>query len=314
MAKKPRVKEDAYLGDPEKLLGAAGGASGAALERILTNIERLGLNQNLIELETEGYTTLKGVLSEDQVERAKCAILKRVEAETGYAIDLETATAEDFKNLTYVYYMLYEDEVFEEILMAEKPLALMTYLLGESCLLSSIGSHFKGVGERGVVPLHSDNGNGIPQPFPPYSLCANMNYALTPYSREAGSLAVVPKSHKLCRQPTLPEMALGAEKANPEARSMDLSPGDCVVWHGNTWHGSFPRQIPGIRMNLAVFFARQFLVTQERHKGVVPQAVLDRQANDERFKTLLGAKQPYNWTSEGPNYELQAQSPRGLFD
>ena len=153
MAENPRVKEDAYLGSTEKLLGGAGGASGAALERILANIDRLGLNQNLIELETEGYTMLKGVLSEDQVNRAKAAILKRVEAETGHAIDLETATADDFKNLTYVYYMLYEDEVFEEILMAEKPLALMTYLLGESCLLSSVGSHFKGIGEQGFVRL-----------------------------------------------------------------------------------------------------------------------------------------------------------------
>jgi ectoine hydroxylase-related dioxygenase (phytanoyl-CoA dioxygenase family) len=75
-----------------------------------------------------------------------------------------------------------------------------------------------------------------------------------------------------------------SEGINPGAISMDLSPGDCVVWHGNTWHGSFPRQIPGIRMNLAVVMARQFVVIQERHKDVVPQEVLDRHANDECFK------------------------------
>jgi ectoine hydroxylase-related dioxygenase (phytanoyl-CoA dioxygenase family) len=307
------MKEDAYI-DRGLRDRSAGSRNAEALDRILANIERLGLKDNLIELEALGYTRIDGVLSADQVERAKAAILKRVEGETGNHIDLDTATEADFRNLTYVYYMLYEDEVFEEILMQEKPLALMTYLLGESCVLSSIGSHFKGMGEKGVVPLHSDNGNGIPQPFPPYSLCANMNYALTPYSREAGALAVVPRSHQLCRQPTLPEMTLGGEGTNPDAVSMDLSPGDCVVWHGNTWHGSFPRQIPGIRMNLAVFMARQFVVTQERHKGVVPQEVLDRHANDERFKVLLHGRQPYNWQEEGPDYALQAQAPRGLFD
>jgi ectoine hydroxylase-related dioxygenase (phytanoyl-CoA dioxygenase family) len=305
------MRDETFL---EKRVREASASTADALTRILDNIDRLGLKDNLIELDTVGFTTVKNVLTEDQIERAKAAILRRVETETGHEIDLETATEADFENLTYVHYMLYEDEVFEEIMMAERPLALMTYLLGESCVLSSVGSHFKGIGENGTVPLHSDNGNGIPQPFPNYSLCANINYALTPYSREAGALALVPRSHLLCRQPTIPETRLGTDDENPDAIAMDLEPGDAVVWHGNTWHGSFPRQIPGIRMNLAVFFARQFIVTQERHKDSVPAEVLDRHANDERFKVLLAGKQPYNWQAEGPNYELQGQAPRGLYD
>ncbi len=286
----------------------------AALTRILAEVNRLGLNEHLLELETDGYTIVRGVLSAPQVERTKAAILERVEGIAGRSINLDTATAEDFENMTYVPYMLYDNEVFEEVLMEEKPLALMTYLLGESCLLSSIGCHFKGMGEMGVLPLHSDNGNGIPQPFPSYSLCANINYALTPYSKEGGALAIVPGSHKLARNPTLAEMALSGEHANPEAVSMDIEPGDAVIWHGNTWHGSYPRLIPGIRVNLAVFMARQFVATQEHHRGVVPQAVLDRHANDERFLTLVAGKQPYGWQLEGPDYEVMGKAPRGYFD
>ncbi|MEM9621516.1 MAG: phytanoyl-CoA dioxygenase family protein [Pseudomonadota bacterium] len=285
-----------------------------ALSRVLSEIDRLGLNTELMTLETEGYVILRGVLSAKHIERATAAIQRRVEGEVGKEIDLQTATAEDFENMAYVPYMLYDDEVFEEILMLEKPLALMTYLLGESCLLSSIGCHFKGMGEMGVLPLHSDNGNGIPQPFPPHSLCANINYALTPYSKEEGALAIVPRSHKLARSPTVPEMSLSGDSANPDALAMDLNPGDAVIWHGNTWHGSFPRQVPGIRVNLAVFFARQFVVTQEQHKGVVPQAVLERHADDERFLNLLAGKQPYGWQAEGPDYAVMAKAPRGLFD
>ena len=285
-----------------------------ALGRIVENVRQLGLEGNLVELETTGYTTVRGVLADEQIDRAKQAILDRVEHETGKSIDLDTATEDDFAGMTYVPYMLYDDPVFEEILLAPKPLALITYLLGESCVLSSIGSHFKGQGENGVVPLHSDNGNGIPAPFPAYSLVANVNYALTPYSREAGALAMVPRSHKLARQPTLPEMMLSGEGANPNAVSMDLEPGDAVVWHGNAWHGSFARQTPGIRMNLACYFARQFVVTQEHHKDVVPQEVLDRHANDERFKVLVAGKQPYGWQTDGPNYQMMATTPRGLFD
>jgi ectoine hydroxylase-related dioxygenase (phytanoyl-CoA dioxygenase family) len=60
-----------------------------------------------------------------------------------------------------------------------------------------------------------------------------------------------------------------------------------VIWHGNTWHGGFRRELSGMRMNLAVYFCRQFMQTQERHGDTVPDEVLQRHANDERFKVLL---------------------------
>lgn len=285
----------------------------AALERIMADIARLGLQDNLLELTTIGYTTLPGILDPDTINRAQKAILDRVERDTGKRIDLLKATSEDYEGMTYLPYMLYDDEVFEEILMQPEPLALITYLLGESCMLSSLGCHFKGPGGTPLA-LHSDNGNGMPGPFPAYAQVANVNYALTPYSREAGALAMVPRSHHWARQPNAHEMRLDHEHANPKAVAMDLAPGDVVVWHGNTWHGSFARQVPGIRMNLAVYFARQYIQTQERHKGVTPTEVLERHANNERLKVLLGGKQPYGWQQEGPDYTLMARNPSGLYD
>ena len=277
----------------------ADGPDKQALARTLATIDRLGLGDNLIELDTQGYTTIRGVLSEDQVERARHALLNRVEENTGQRVDIERATGGDFQSalgasMDYLHYMLYEDPVFEEILMAEKPLAIVTYLLGESCVLSSLGCHFKAPGPTGILALHADTLG--PQPFATHAQTANVNYALTPYSREAGATALVPGSHRYARQPT------------------PMAPGDCVVWHGHTWHGSFEREIPGIRMNLAVYFARSHVVTQERHKGVVPREVLDRHANDERFKRLLATEHAYGWEREGPDFTRMARLPTGWYD
>jgi len=288
-------------------------ANSDPLQRIVDNIHELGLDQNLIELETRGFTTIPGVLSENQIKLAKEAIIARAEETTKKTVDIDSESGEGYEGMTYLPYLLYDNEIFEEILMEAKPLALITYLLGESCLLSSMGCHFKGPGGT-PLPLHSDNGNGIPAPFLSVSQVANVNYALTPYSRETGALAVVPGSHKLARQPRLEEMMLGGESGNPNALAMDLSPGDAVVWHGNTWHGSFARQVPGIRMNLAVYFNRQYIQTQERHGDSVPPEVLARHANNERFKVLLGGKQPYGWQKSGPDFTVMARNPRGLYD
>jgi len=304
------------------------------LERVLANVRALGLSEHLIELETQGFTTIRGVLRGAQIDRAKAAIVARVERTTGKPVDVDGESGKSFVGMQYIPYLLYDDEVFEEILMEPKPLALITYLLGESCLLSSIGCHFRGPGGAPLM-LHSDNGNGIPPPFSTTSFVANVNYALTPYSRAAGALAMVPGSHKLLRQPSAyenfrPRNASGADVAAkvrageslssvawidpPGVVSMDLDPGDAVVWHGNTWHGSFRRELPGVRMNLAVYFNRQFVQTQERHGDAVPAEVLKRHANDERFKVLLGAKQPYGWRREGPDYSVMARNPQGLYD
>ena len=288
-----------------------------ALTRTLSTVERLGLRENLVELDAQGYTTIRGVLSEDQIDRAKQALLNRVEENTGKRVDIDTATSEDFQStmgtsMDYLPYMLYDDVVFEEILMAERPLAIVSYIVGESCLLSSIGCHFKAPGPTGVIPLHADTAG--PQPFATYAQTANVNYALTPYSREAGATALVPGSHKHARQPTPSESSLSDEQCNPAAIPADLAPGDCVVWHGHTWHGSFERQIPGVRMNLAVYFARHHVQTQEHHKEVIPEAVLARHANNERFGRLLARSVAYGWQREGPDYARMGRSPTGWYD
>ena len=278
----------------------------------LAELRELGLMKHVAELDAVGYTTIHGALDADQVARARVAIARVMERKSGMAVDLESETADAWSGINLAHYLLFEDEVFESILMTAKPLALVTYLLGRSCVLSSMTCHFKGPGGD-AGRLHSDNG-GIPSPFSMVSQVANVNYALTPYSREAGALAMVPGSHRLCRQPSASESNLSAEQAHPDAVAMDLAPGDCVVWHGNTWHGSFRREVPGIRMNLATYFARQFVVTQEEFGRAVPREMLDRHANEPRFARLLGQSQPYNYHAEGPDWEKFAVRPRGQFD
>jgi len=53
------------------------------LQRILDNIRTLGLNDNLVELETQGYTTITNVLSEAQIERAKASRVSNVRQAAG---------------------------------------------------------------------------------------------------------------------------------------------------------------------------------------------------------------------------------------
>ena len=314
------------------LAGTLARPSGA-LDNILKDVCDLGLEQNLLELETDGYTVVRGVLSAQQIERARAAILARVEKITGRSRDPDSASAEEFMGMQYIPYLLFDDDIFPEILMAQRPLALITYLLGESCQLSSMGCHFRGPGGAPLM-LHCDNTNGAPMPYSPTAFVSNVNYALSPYTRENGALVMVPGSHRLCRQPIGQEnfsvaglsIAEAMAKARtgeldqtawrdpPGAVAMILDPGDAVVFHGNTWHGGLRRETPGLRINLSAFFCRQFVQTQERRGDENARAAMARRGNNARFQTLLGGKQPYGWRDEGPDYALFETMPRGLHD
>ena len=67
-------------------------------------------------------------------------------------------------------------------------------------------------------------------------------------------------------------------------------------------------------MNLATYFARQYVVTQEEFGRTVPQEMLDRHANDRRFMRLLGQRQPYGYHTDGPDWDKFMEVPRGQWD
>ena len=289
--------------------------------KILDEIEALGLTEKLLELEVQGFAVIPGVLSEDRIERAKAAILRRAEKVTGREIDPESATTEDFNGMQYQHYLVFDDPVFQEILLEPKPLALVQYLLGADCVLSSMGSHLRGPGGLPLA-VHVD---GMPDGcLSSVAMIANCNYALTPYTQDQGALMLFPGSQHKQRQPTPAENWMAGSETLPEIMAkqlppeeldslewtapaggitMELQPGDAVVWHGNSWHGGWRREQAGTRINLAAYFCREFMTTQELRGDTRYPEVFERYANDPRFAQLMGENRFNGWRDEGPNLE-----------
>ncbi len=289
--------------------------------KILDEIEALGLTEKLLELEVQGFAVIPGVLSEDRIERAKAAILRRAEKVTGREIDPESATTEDFNGMQYQHYLIFDDPVFQEILLEPKPLALVQYLLGADCVLSSMGSHLRGPGGLPLA-VHVD---GMPDGcLSSVAMIANCNYALTPYTQDQGALMLFPGSQHKQRQPTPAENWMAGSETLPEIMAkqlppeeldslewtapaggitMELQPGDAVVWHGNSWHGGWRREQAGTRINLAAYFCREFMTTQELRGDTRYPEVFERYANDPRFAQLMGENRFNGWRDEGPNLE-----------
>lgn len=248
-------------------------------------IRRLGLERYASELDEYGFTVVPPelVASADFVDEVREAVLRFASKRFGIPPSKLDERAAASHPLFFAVNAIAEDEVFERALMTPTSLALITHLLGESCVLSSMGAFLKGPGIEDLA-LHTDN-VAIPSPFPPYSQVANSTLILSDYSAENGSIVFVPRSHKLARHPQPDEVRDKALAVPVEAPS-----GSLVVFHGNTWHGALQRTSPGYRISLIQYFVRMYLLRQEDISYVTDEM---RARNGERFGRLVGDHVPY---------------------
>jgi len=259
-------------------------------------IRALGLETNLAELDAFGFTVVEDTAPADLVERLKAAICEEVERKTGARPEVVDSQA-TVRGMHYRNHLLGKDPAFAEALMLERPLALVKYLLGESCIFSTMGSHFRGDGGD-ELPLHSDIAGWMPAPFPHQAFFANYTLALTDYSRESGAVAVVPGSHRKGRGPDPREMSI---EGNANVTPVEAPAGSAIIWHGNLWHGGYVRTTPGYRINLATVFLRPGLIPQEDYRGQIDEETFERYGED--FARLMGRDVPWLFSEEaGPDY------------
>ncbi|MEM7366122.1 MAG: hypothetical protein AAF525_19070 [Pseudomonadota bacterium] len=83
-----------------------------------------------------------------------------------------------------------------------------------------------------------------------------------------------------------------------------------VVWGNHTWHGSYPRKTPGVRMALQYEYMRPRYQPQEPYRETVTQEALDR--NTVRFAGLMDVYGPFPFGMSDRTADLRAlEAPPG---
>jgi ectoine hydroxylase-related dioxygenase (phytanoyl-CoA dioxygenase family) len=224
-------------------------------------------------------------------------VLDVMEQRNGVRPDVDSG--ETHRNVFFptLYFFLFEDPLFQQWLLNPVVLALVTYLLGERCILTTTAVFMKGPADESdselQLGLHSDQ-QMVPQPFPPYALICGATLLLTDYAKDEGAFAYVPGSHKQARHP-------GGREGVSAAVPVDAPKGSLVVHHGALWHGSFPRTEPGLRIGMAYAFTRAFMTPLEEYRETVTKEMLE--SHPPRFATLMGQAVPTGSTESGPDLD-----------
>jgi hypothetical protein len=183
-----------------------------------------------------------------------------------------------------LYNLLSADPVFQQAVKNPVPLALITYLLGYQCVLSSYQAWLKGPNthaEPNEIGLHFDGFRVTTAT--PYVEAVSCQYLLTDQSKEHGATAFIPGSHRLLRPPTAADL--------DERIALEAPKGSVILWNSNLWHGSFSKVTPGLRMSVTTYFTRPQLRMLDVANDEITAEMIER--NPPRFATLVGADGPW---------------------
>ncbi len=261
----------------------------AAQDRVFNEIDRLDLWGVIGELDAKGYAIIppEKVAPAGFSDSVRDALLATSTKLSGVQPDVSDGSTHSgystrHGNVEIIEPLLQHDPIFVDALMNESLLAVVTYLLGESCVLLNNSGQIKGPGDL-YLPLHNDLClTAGPTLFSSTAQVCNASWVLSDYSADNGATAFAPGSHKLCRYPTM------AEIHDPENyQPVEAKAGSILIWHGNTWHGAYPRTNLGLRLSIIHYFGRFFMNPNPvLAKVVSPEEVARR---PKRFAHLIGA-------------------------
>ncbi len=256
-------------------------SANATVEPALTDdlsarIAALGLEQNVRELEKNGYTVIQDPIAHALTDRVREAILR-------LAQESDPPLKEWSAGL-----LLGRDPVFAEAVLVPKLMTLIEYKLGRGAILSQlIGSvRKKGPGSLG---LHADN-SWFPEPFPAWEIMCTACWVTDDFTLEGGSTLVIPGTHKLKRHPPR-----DVRKTLEGAVPITAPKGSLCLWDGSVWHGNYPRQIDGERVVLHMTYTRIGMQPVEDYRHLDEAWLADKPA---AMRDLLGRKLFFESTTE----------------
>ena len=249
---------------------------------IVHRAHSLGLETNLLELDTDGYTVLPAAFSQAFADELRDETHRNHEGRPDGASFRATM-------------LLQRGAIWEQAALHPWVLTLAEYLLGRGCLMYQSDTIVKETGQETHPGLHSDySASRIGEPFPDYCLEATAVWAIDDFQAEHGPTVIQSGSFRERRQ-----VPVGTTQEG--TRLIEMEKGSIAFWHGASWHGSTPRTAPGKRTSLHNAYSRNFVRTIERYEDIDPNIIA---RNPPAFSTLCGLDDPFGKSGDqGADFE-----------
>ena len=215
------------------------------------------------QLTDEGYTIVEDAIEPELVETLADDVA-RLEA------SLHRQPADnrfEGNRTTRTYNLLAHGDIWQQVPTHPVVLELVTGVLGEGCLVSSLASISLAPGETAQV-IHADD-QIQPLAKPHVATVCNSMWALTDFTEANGATRLVPGSHRWQN----PDYYGGDDGI--ETIPAEMPKGSVLVWHGSTWHGGGANVTDDeVRIGVAMNYCAGFIRQQENQQLGIPPEIM----------------------------------------
>lgn len=284
----------------------------AGMAETYRKARELGLEVNLAELEAFGFTVVspeKTGAPPGFTDRLRARILEIADEEDATNVELNRHNDTKPADGRQLFHLLRRDPIFIDVMMNPVVQTLGAYMMGQSFRLSSMVAFFK-PGPARPTPMHTDS-VGVPTPLPAYGAVSNVSWVLTDYTVENGTFGMVPGSHRWCRHPVMAEQPAFIGGALEEGMCVPVcaEPGSLIVFTGNTWHCTYPKQTEAPRSHIVTAFCRNYMFPAESYDDL-PDEIVAQHGPD--FARQIGRDAWQGYKAEGPKLE-RLLAVRGVY-
>jgi len=231
------------------------------------------------QFEDQGWAVLRDVLSSNEVDRTRRALLRAADASEARGIPTRMDYLDPGGNNVRVYDLVEYDPVFAELLLHPLVVAHVSHLLDGDLSVSNFSANIAFPGSRSMNP-HNDQSTVMPEPWTTrYTM--NAIWCLDDIDASNGATRYLPDSHRSTCFADVPD-----DPAR-EMRSFEAPAGSVVLMDGRLWHTSGENSTTDReRALLFAFYARSFLRHQNNWGRSLSRDT--RRSLDPRLKEWLG--------------------------
>lgn len=219
------------------------------------------------QLHQQGYVLIPGLLNSIKMKSLNAQVKQLLEAE-GHRAGAEFKQEPGARRLAN---LVNKGEEFWDLVQHPVVLEFVQSVLGDEFKLSSLNARVAEPENDYVQPLHCDMA-AVPDKRG-FWVC-NCIWMLDDFTRENGSLRVVPGSHQ---SGTLPDAwATDLVDPHPEEIIVTGKAGSVIVLNAHTWHGGLANKSKAPRTAIHSFFCRRDKPQQQNQKNLLDDRVQAR--------------------------------------
>jgi hypothetical protein len=229
------------------------------------------------DMDEFGYCVVANAIGEEQVKGIRRRIDEQARAERRQGLTMRDGVQSEGDGNQWVYMLINKGRVFQELLRAPLPRAIVEHVLGPHYLLSDFAATITHPGNKRMgmhidqwwlpVPKSAEQeparagaitrrkvviGPPAPSatPINPPVVC-NALWMISDFRIENGATRVVPRSHRSGHHPD--------PAANQEAVNVTGPAGTCLIFEGRTWHAADLNRSDAPRYGITTYYcAPQF--------------------------------------------------------